>query len=279
MSYPEIVRFPIELNVMLSAINNVKSLIQTFYGKIADPLDKTLQKPILDDRDSIIEQLNRAEEIMKSRQTSTFFIFDSKSQYYFVMNIAMSALKIYKIQMEFIQENNNMSFYQEQINRINNVLQKVSDVNQNLFDEYYAAQTNNSKRTQLFISYQQNDVKIACKIQELILKDSSLETEAVFVAYRDIGLSEEWRRKILAQLDLSSHLLAVCTDNYIMSPFGNQEVGYAIAKGIKIAPIFWEGTNRNRFGLLESFQALSALANENNLEQLIKEILTRFGID
>jgi superfamily I DNA and RNA helicase len=134
------------------------------------------------------------------------------------------------------------------------------------------------KPIKIFISYQQDYVKIACKIQDIILHNTNLKKEDIFVAHRDISVSEEWRKAMIDELENSTHLLALCTTKYSSSAFGNQEVGYAIARNLKIVPIFWQGTKRDSFGFIESYQSLPQFANENNIEEIVKKILSAFGI-
>jgi hypothetical protein len=283
MSYPRIVRLPIELGLVLEAINRIKNLISLHYGSIVASLEGSFQKPFLDEMENKIEPLNRVEQFLKERinSQSNFLIFEDGSTYRFVMDIILSSLEVYRRKLESIQKEHNVKVYNPILNTINDLLEEAkSGEKKDLFLEYYDSgiEEQEKKAIKLFISYQQDDVKVACNIQDLIVKSSTLKKDEVFVAHRDIPLSEEWRKEMIAQLDSSTHLLALCTNSYINSPFGNQEVGYAIAKNIKITPIFWEGTNRSYFGFLEGFQALPEFANKINLELLVKEILRRFEI-
>lgn len=147
------------------------------------------------------------------------------------------------------------------------------------FEKLRTANEEKVKQTRFFISYQQDHVEIACKIQDIILRNSDLKKEDVFVAHRDIPLSEEWRKKMIDELENSTHLLVLCTANYQCSAFGNQEVGYAIAKHMKIAPIFWQGSERRKFGFLEGYQSLPQFADDNTIEKMVKRILSDFGIE
>jgi hypothetical protein len=83
---------------------------------------------------------------------------------------------------------------------------------------------------------------------------------------------------MIDELENSTHLLALCTTNYQSSAFGNQEVGYALAKNLKIAPIFWQGSERSKFGFLEGIQSLPQFANCDNIEEVVKRILSAFKI-
>jgi hypothetical protein len=265
---------------MLDAVEYTKSLIRTYYSQITAPLIESLQKPILNEMDNIILALEQAEDYIKNRNESMFFIFQDKSEHLFVMERILSCLRVYKMEIESIHKTTNVKEYEELALKISKALNEIKpEERTNLYLKYSVNTVSDKPNTvKFFISYQQNDVKTACTIQELILKNSSLKREDVFVAQRDIPLSEEWRTHMLGQLEKSTHLLAICTNNYPSSAFGNQEVGFAIAKGIKVAPIFWQGTSRNQFGFLESFQALPEFADDSNIELLVQKILAKFEV-
>ena len=91
----------------------------------------------------------------------------------------------------------------------------------------------------------------------------------------DIPLTEQWRNTMIAQLDNSTHVIVLCTENYRCSAFGNQEVGYAMAKNKKIMPIFWEGVDRGHFGFLEAFQTLPEYINNSTLSDAVLRVLRK----
>jgi hypothetical protein len=134
------------------------------------------------------------------------------------------------------------------------------------------------KPLRIFISYQTKHVQIACKIQDIITKNSNLEKKDVFVAHRDIPISEEWRKIMIEELENSTHVIALCTEEYQSSAFGNQEIGFAIARNMKITPIFWKGTDRSKFGFLEGKQSLPEFADDLNIEGMVRRILSAYGI-
>ena len=134
------------------------------------------------------------------------------------------------------------------------------------------------KPLRIFVSYQQNHAQTACKIQDIITKNSYLEKKDVFVAHRDIPISEEWRKIMIEELENSTHVIALCTEEYQSSAFGNQEIGFAIARNMKITPIFWKGTDRSKFGFLEGKQSLPEFADDLNIDGMVKRILLAYGI-
>lgn len=280
MQGPIIARLPMNLTIILNAINYTKQKISEHYEHIAKPIDKNLQKPIWDKMNEEIEPITGTEEFLKQHSNSSFLFFNDESERQFVMSIILSSLELYRRYVETIRKTTSVEGYDGILTGITQVLEKSKGGEKSdLYLKYSdSVEKMVNKPTKLFISYQQNDVQLACSIQDLIVQNSSLQKNDVFVAHRDIPLSEEWRKKMIKQLENSTHLLALCTNNFLNSAFGNQEVGYAIAKQIRIAPIFWRDTERNKFGFLESFQSLAEFADETNLKTIISKILRRFEI-
>ena len=270
------------LKVVFKALEFVKERINTHYNIIAATVDESLHEQIYEERDKTLEPITETINFFKENEKRRLMPLYEKEYIYF-MNVISSSLEVYKNHVEAVQENTGVRSYNALIEQINEVSNLVgpSKGKKDLYLKFFENPQNQgqNKDLKVFISYQDRDVKIACDIKDLLIKHSvKLKDQDVFVAHRDIPLSEEWREKMIKQLDSSTHLLALCTDNYIQSPFGNQEVGYAIAKKIKIAPIFWEGTNRGRFGFLEGLQALPNYVNNQNFEDSVKEILKRLNL-
>jgi hypothetical protein len=280
MQPPPIFKLPIELTIILDAINFAKEKISQYYENMEKSVEADFRKPIMDEYKEKIEPLNNVEAYLKNRTNSSLLLFQNDSERKFVVDYISSSLRLYRYELKKLHERTNVVGYVDLISKVSQALSNMSKADSNLFQKY-AFHSNNIKQkpTKLFISYQQNDVQQACKIQDIITQKSALRKDDVFVAHRDIKLSEEWRKEMIDQLENSTHLLALCTNNYLNSVFGNQEVGYAIAKHIKIAPIFWEGTERNKFGFLEGFQSIPDYANDANLEEIIKKILNKFKIN
>jgi hypothetical protein len=277
---PSIFRLPLELTIILDAINFTKQKISKYYQDMASSVEENFRKPILDEMEEKIDPIKGAEAYLRSRGNSSFLLLNDESERKFFSDIISSSLKLYRYKLRKIQEETHVKGYDSLISKITYALEKdLPNANSNLFQSYaFHSNNTDSKPTKLFISYQQNDVQTACVIQKLIIQNSNLKENDVFVAHRDISLSEEWRKKMIDELENSTHLSVLCTNNYLYSAFGNQEVGYAIAKHKKIAPIFWEGTERNKFGFLEGFQSLPEFVNESNLEEIVKKILSKLEI-
>lgn len=279
MFNPKTVPMPIDSATILNAIEYTKKIVFEYYNKVAEQVDSSLKAPIFEEMQPLLDQLEDIKKYVTQRGNSSFFFFNDESEYLFVFNIVFSALQLYKMEMEKVKLKNDVKGFDQKISRVNELFKNLTNgLRNDLYLKYTATNGNSKTATKIFISYQQDYVKTACKIQDIIIENSDLKREDVFVAHRDIILSDEWRKQMIDQLDMSTHILALCTTSYQSSAFGNQEVGYAIAKHKKIAPIFWNGTERNRFGFLEGFQSLPEFADESNIDAMIKKILLIFCI-
>jgi hypothetical protein len=214
--------------------------------------------------------------------SSRSFISINESDYYYFMDTIRSALEVYRQHLETTQKSTGVEGYVSLIKEVEEIsnLGGPSKGKKDTFLKYHGKEQTSNKRVSVFISYQDKDVEKACQLRKLLIDNSSkIKEQDVFVAHRDIPLTEEWRKTMIAQLDNSTYFIALCTENYVCSAFGNQEVGYAIAKNIRIVSMFWEGTDKRRYGFLEGFQALPECVNDMTLEKTVKQILKKLSID
>ncbi len=90
-----------------------------------------------------------------------------------------------------------------------------------------------------FISYQTSQKEIARKLQR-ILAEVGIKS---FLAHEDIDVSEEWRLKILEEIEKTDMFVALLSDDYFQSYWCVQESGIAAyKKGITIIPLSVDGT-------------------------------------
>lgn len=89
------------------------------------------------------------------------------------------------------------------------------------------------RRPYTFISYQVKDKKIAGEIKEFL---SSIDIDA-FLAHEDINVSDEWRDRILHELDRSDLFICVLSKAYYESIWCIQESGIAAYRNIAIIPL------------------------------------------
>lgn len=105
-------------------------------------------------------------------------------------------------------------------------------------------------RYRLFLSH-----KTEVKRRAAALKQSlELYGVASFVAHEDIHPTQDWQNEIEAALSTADAFVAVLTENFHDSLWTDQEVGYALARGI---PIIALRLGRDPYGFIGKFQALS----------------------
>ncbi len=90
-----------------------------------------------------------------------------------------------------------------------------------------------SSPAKAFISYETNDVNYANKISAF-LKEFNIEA---FVAYKDAREAEEFQEEILTALNKMDFFISIHTEQFSKSVWCQQEIGFAVAKGVKIIPI------------------------------------------
>ena len=91
-----------------------------------------------------------------------------------------------------------------------------------------------------------------------------------FVAHKDIEPTKEWRNEIENALRSMDVFLAFLTDNFSDGDWTNQEVGFAIARGVPIIPL--KIASKNPGGFMSIYQALSVKVDNPRL--LTKKIFS-----
>jgi len=202
-----------------------------------------------------------------------------------LMDAVASSLAFYRKKLDETHRITEVERFVELIARVDRILSHLpKKANKSIFEKYYPKETKDSseyvkKKTNIFISYQDKDWDIACEIKRLLVSNSELDEDDVFVAHRDIPLAKKWRDDIINHLENCTHLVVLCTENYKCSAWRNQEVGYAMTKkDVKIIPLFWEGIERSRFGFIEGLQALPDYVNEENLEKIVNKIIEQIRL-
>ena len=90
-----------------------------------------------------------------------------------------------------------------------------------------------------FISYQTADKLVAGEIKD-ILESVGITS---FLAHEDIGVSEEWRIKILDEIGAADLFVSVLSNNYYSSPWCIQESGIAAYRNnLTIIPLSIDGS-------------------------------------
>ena len=106
---------------------------------------------------------------------------------------------------------------------------------------------------QVFLIFLSHKAEVKDKVQ--VLKEG-LEEYGVeaFVADSDIDPGTEWQEEILGALEDMDAFVPVLTEDFSDSPWTDQEVGYAIARGVPIIPL---RLGVDPYGFMGKYQGLS----------------------
>ena len=94
---------------------------------------------------------------------------------------------------------------------------------------------------------------------------------SAFVAHEDIHPTKEWQDEIENALATMDAFVALMTDQFHDSDWTDQEVGYALARGV---PIIAVRLGRNPYGFLGKFQGLAS-EWDNAAQDIVKLLLNR----
>ena len=272
-----------DMKIINDALLFTTEFIRDHYKKIVPKVKSKLQKHIWEEYSINVMPILNAKEFFDKNFGKTFILMEEKF-HNSVMNLVASSLMVYRRHLDEMSKSTGLKSLIELTQRVDKILilEGPKNAKKDIFDEYYPKSKNVINQikgtTEFFISYQNKDQKTAGKIKKLLVKNSKLTEENVFIAHRGIQLSKKWREEIIQHLESCTHFIALCTENYETSTWSNQETGYAIAKGVTIIPIFWKDVKKGNFGFLESIQFLSQNLSEDNFEKVINEILETFKL-
>ena len=107
-----------------------------------------------------------------------------------------------------------------------------------LNDDNIIPENNNNKKSaqntlKVFISYSMKDKEIASKIKKILTRFRIV----CFIAHDDIEVSEEWRRRILKELNDADIFIPILSDNFKNSDWCSQEAGIACFRNILFIPL------------------------------------------
>jgi len=127
-----------------------------------------------------------------------------------------------------------------------------------------------SKKLKVFISYSNEDKQVASKIKA-ILADFDIES---FMAHEDIFISEEWRNRILEELNQTDVFIPILSDNFKNSDWCSQESGIACSRNILIIPLCLDRTKP--FGFMSQRQGKQIDDDKIPLHYIMKPIADNF---
>jgi hypothetical protein len=139
----------------------------------------------------------------------------------------------------------------------------------------------NTAYIKVFISHRDNVKQIVSNIK----KEFELFGISSFVAHEDIEPTEEWVKEILRALQSMDLFIVFISEDFFLSKWTNQEIGFAIGRDIPIIPIKYN-TNKNPEGFISIIQAekyhnenfalafISLLMNSDNIGINIKNTIS-----
>ena len=135
--------------------------------------------------------------------------------------------------------------------------------------------TNSKKSTKtsikVFISYSTEDKLIAAKIKEILMSFGI----KCFMAHDDIEISEEWKLRILNELNEADIFIPLLSDNFKSSDWCSQESGIACYRNILFIPLTLN-KKIHPYGFMNFRQGGFIKRDSIPLEYLINPILVNF---
>lgn len=126
-----------------------------------------------------------------------------------------------------------------------------------------------------FLSYSTVDKTLGARIKS-ILERFDIKS---FLAHDDIEISEEWRTRILSELNKVDIFIAILSENFKDSEWCSQEAGIALFRDeieddILIIPLSTDGTKS--YGFIGKYQSKKIDTEEELIKYLIRPIVTNF---
>ncbi len=149
-------------------------------------------------------------------------------------------------------------------------------INSTILNEDTIGENNKSKKSaqntaKVFISYSMKDKEIASKIKKIL---SSFGIDC-FMAHDDIEVSEEWRIRILKELDEADIFIPILSNNFKDSDWCSQEAGIACFRNILFIPLSVE-KNIQPYGFMNIRQGTKITRDNIPPQYLINPIIDNF---
>ena len=120
-----------------------------------------------------------------------------------------------------------------------------------------------------FISYSHEDRKYGAQAKAVFVE---VGIDA-FLAHEDLDVSDEWRARIIEELNSCSIFVPLLSANFVASKWAPQEVGFIISRpSVAIAPVSLDGTMP--FGFMSHVQG-RRISKEGITRELLVEPLAR----
>lgn len=94
-----------------------------------------------------------------------------------------------------------------------------------------------------------------------------------FMDSHSLNVGDKWEERILGALRECGCLFAVVTEEYILSPFAQQETGVVIGRDKRIFPILGKGMTAEKLpGFLKGRQAIS-FTDKDKIVQMLDDVI------
>ncbi|MEG3637999.1 toll/interleukin-1 receptor domain-containing protein [Magnetococcus sp. PR-3] len=121
----------------------------------------------------------------------------------------------------------------------------------------------------IFLSHKVPFKKETAKLKEQL----SYYGISCFVAHEDIHPAEEWQHEIENALNSMHALVALITDDFSDSPWTDQEVGYALGRGVPVIPVTLQ--TKDPYGFIGKIQALRSTWENQLLPSQVVALLLK----
>ena len=108
-----------------------------------------------------------------------------------------------------------------------------------------------SEKYRVFLSYVSSVKEQAAKFKE----DLELYGISAFLAHNDIVPTSQWQEKIEKELARMDALVALLTDDFHTSEYTDQEIGFALARGVRVYPV---RLGKDPYGFISGIQAITS---------------------
>jgi len=233
--------------------NTLDNILEMKDGYLLDFSNKTFQEFMNDfDIDLGLEKYTQNGD-SKAKRFKEFLKLENNKVVADVLNSLIEYTKIKK-EIPQIEKDVILKLIDKLENKKKSVKERNDDIN--LWER---------NKFKIFLSHKAKDKVEATKLKENL----SLYGIDCFVAHQDIEPTREWQEEIEKALNSMDMLIALITNKFLNSYWTNQEVGWALGRGIKVIPV---NLGENPKGFIAKYQVLTT--NKINLhENLLKHIM------
>ena len=111
--------------------------------------------------------------------------------------------------------------------------------------------TDGPEKVRVFLSYVSSVKEQAAKFKE----DLELYGISAFLAHNDIVPTAQWQEEIKKELARMDALVALLTDDFHTSEYTDQEIGFALARGVRVYPV---RLGKDPYGFISGIQAITS---------------------